>query len=596
MTTLTLIFFLFLSPFLLLPQTPATLYSQCPDTCATCISKVICTSCLPNFFLISKQCSTCDLTNSLFICSTDFFNWNIAVPTIFTGKLQVIFNRNFDMSDASQQMNNTNVVIFPNVSNGSYSLKSVDQIAQNALELTFDLKFSFRNKFFNVSFLDPFFYFDSENNFLVNSSEIVMISEFINYSYLNTNALSGFIYFLEAFMLVLFIFMFFTEYFHLFWLFLDAMQTLNVFFLINTSFPPILSTFLQTLGMLNFTFMSTWCYTVLNQLSNSNSQLDIPLNFTNSNKSSSFFYNFGDLMVFLLLMLIILFFLIGFMKRHAKNSLTQTPSKTNKFSKGTAESIHSNLLLIVGKNMEWKVILKYLEVISYNMLIGTLLALRYCDLSQSFGVLDFVFAVIFSVVMIIVVRAMFKIINNTYVFIGNKEHYRKYGILFENIDIKRFVARNFSLIISIQKLCLVLAVIILFEFGYAQIIVMMASQFGFFMIYLLSLPFYEIQQNVLFLTVQGILIFELFIILGIKAENENTKNQDIIDDNSVQIQENLGIVAFVFGMLVFLVFVGGIFALILKKRQEKKKFLVEMNNASANNNSKRTLADKYNMA
>lgn len=585
--------FLFIFLCLALTQNPSSLYYQCPDSCATCISKTVCTSCISNYFLKDHQCLKCDSTTKLFICSRDFFNYHIEIPKVFSRKLQLVFNRNYDFSNETLQMNNTILNLSPNVSNQSYALKSLHRLSGNILELTIDFQLSFRNKIASVQFKDPFFYFDSENNFLVNTSQQITISEFLNYSEINEDGLQGFVYFIEAFMILIFGLLFFTEFYHLFWFFLDAMQTLNVFYFINTEFPPILAIFLRTLGGLNFSFMGNWFYLLIGKIGNSGTLKDIPLNFMDGNKTASFFYNFGDLLILLILMLVALFFLIGFMRRHAKN--THAQSKVSKFSRDNTESIHANLLLIVGKNLEWKVILKYLEVISFNMLLGTLIALRYCDFTQAFTIVDFVFAIMYALVILIVFRATFTILNNTNVFIGNKEHYRKYGILFDNIDIRRFWARNFSLIIWIQKFCLVLAAVFLYECGYAQIGVMIGSQLFFFLIFLLSRPFYEIQQNILFLTVQGLLLIELFLILGIKIENEMNKNEDIIDDTSVKIQENLGIAGMVFGILVFLVFAGGILALILRKKQEKKNMSMEMNNASGNS-SKRTLADKYNMA
>ena len=577
---------------------PFLLYTQdvkCPDVCASCVMNTsVCTSCQANYFIKEKQCYRCDLENKLFICSSEYFDWNLKIPLIFSKTLYITFNRDFEFSDQKTQISNIFIDISQNISNISYSINKISITSTNSMEIQLNLDVSFRNKSIYMEFIDPFFYFDKENNFLVNTFKIGYIEEFYNYSEINVNGLNIFIYILEGLMLLMFFFMFFSDYFYLFWLFLDSVQTLNVYFLINTNYPPILWNFLNILGIVNFDFPPNFFYMICLKISGSDNLLtkNIDKRFNEAAKTQSFIINFGDLFVVLMVLLIALFFLIGFMKRHAKDQLL---SKTNKFTKETADSIHSNVLMIVGKNLEWKVILKYLEVTSFNFLISIMLSLKYASFDNAYGIIDFVLTVIYTVVLTFVLRGLFKILNNTFVFIGNKEHYRKYGILFENIDIKRFWARNFSIIIFLQKFFIVFFLIILYEYGYFQIALVIVTQSLFFMIFLLSLPFYEFKQNILFLTIQGFHIILLFFILGIKVLYEESKMHDIIEDSNIKTQEILAIIAFLFGLLVFPVYFISILIFIMKKNEERRKTMMELGSVSANN-SKRTLADKYNMA
>lgn len=569
--------------------------STCPGECLTCIGRSICTSCISNYFLKEKQCSKCDLQNQLFVCSRDYFTWKISLPTTFEKKFQLIFSHNFEITNQTEQFQSMIIKLEPNVSSSSYSVQNIQKISSNILEVSLDVSLSFRDKYLTVNFSDPFIYFDNENNFLTNFYQEILVSEYYNYAAIEEEALKISIYVLEGIVLLMFVVLSFSDYRYFFWLFLDSLQTLNIFFYVNTNYPPILWTFLNTLGLINLDFAPTLFYELCLSIANEDNLLtgSIPKRLLEAKKSNSFIKNFGDKFFLLLILLISLFFLIGFMKRHAKDV---QEAKTKKFSKEASDSIHSTVLLIVGKNLEWKVILKFLEVSTFNYFIATLIALKYCSFENAFGIVDFTFTITFAIAMIFVFYLIFRKINNMFVFIGNKEHYRKYGILFENLDIKRFLARNFSFVIIFQKFFLVFCLIILWEYGYYQIVCVLAVQIIFLSIFLISKPFCDMYQNILFMSIQALLIIVLFFIFGIKVTYEKSKSQSIIDDDNVVLQENLTIVAFVFGLLVYVFFLLGIALLVFKKKREKNKNMIELSNNVSANTSKRTLADKFNMA
>lgn len=569
--------------------------STCPDECLTCIGKSICTSCISNYFLKEKQCSKCDLQNQLFVCSRDYFTWKISLPSTFEKKFQLIFSHNFEITNLTEQVQSMIIKLEPNVSSSSYSVQNIQKISSNILEVSLDVSLSFRDQYLTVNFSDPFIYYDNENNFLTTFYQEILVSEFYNYAAIEEEALKISIYVLEGIVLLMFVVLSFSDYRYFFWLFLDSLQTLNIFFYVNTNYPPILWTFLNTLGLINLDFAPSLFYELCLSLANEDNLLtgSIPKRLLEAKKSNSFIKNFGDIFFLLLILLISLFFLIGFMKRHAKDV---QEAKTKKFSKEASDSIHSTVLLIVGKNLEWKVILKFLEVSTFNYFIATMIALKYCSFENVFGIIDFTFTITFAITMIFVFYLIFRKINNLFVFIGNKEHYRKYGILFENLDIKRFLARNFSFVIIFQKFFLVFCLIILWEYGYYQIVCVLAVQIIFLSIFLISKPFCDMYQNILFMSIQALLIIVLFFIFGIKVTYEKSKSQSIIEDDNVVLQENLTIVAFVFGLLVYLFFLLGIALLVFKKKREKNKNMIELSNNVSANTSKRTLADKFNMA
>lgn len=569
-------------------------YKNCPLECETCITKSICTSCVKQYYLRDRKCLPCSIEDKLIICNSElFFDWTLHIES---AKIIILkFNRKFENLESSSFFDKINIEIFPNMSNESYSIANINKKNDFELIININYRVSFRDKFLNISLNDPFFFFDSENNFLANQNLTNALPENLNYVEINEDVTRIFMYVFQSLMILVFFIMYFSDYFYIYWLLIDTIQTINIFYYFNVQYPRLLHVYLLALGKSNFDFFSNYFYEIFLKISGSDTLLllNVPEKFIEAGKTESFIYNSGDVLLLFFAMLIILFFLIGFMRRHARVNLGL---KNHKFTQESSQSLHSTVLMLVGRNLEWKVILKFLEIMNFNFLIGIFMKFNYCSFDNAYSIIDFSFTILFTLILGFILRSLFKNINNTSVFLGDREHYRKYGFLFENIDIKRFWARNFSLIIVFQKFFYCLLIFTLYSQGIAQILSIVGIQVLFTFFFLISFPFYDFFENIIFLIVQVMYIVVLLIIFGIKITYNKTLNQEFIEDDDVTKMSNLGIAAFSLSFFIILIHLGAFTWMAIRKNKEKNmNKSIEMNSVSGINSSKRTLADKYNL-
>lgn len=499
-------------------------YCKPAENCANGINRDICTKCKEQYILKDNKCVSCNdpEIKGIFLCEVESFYYSIPDGWERSNKVTIEFNRPCFFNGAaldpsvfllefSQDQKFTQMMgrdFF------DYKVGELDA-KKRKLSISIDFKKSFpQNLNLRVNITKETYFFDSQNSFLTNfSSGVVALPRFLKFDSANTEAFSITVYVFEGLFLLALFFSSFNDTSYMLWPLLDLMQFLNLFLYLNVPFNPALDSFLKALGITNIDFLPDLLFRLCKLIGGGQKEFNIDENvnehFKDLGKSNSFIKNFGDLFVFVIASFLLVMMLISFSKKQSKKK---------------SFNVVTSVIIETGRLLEWAGFIKIMD--SLLILFSLCIALRFSCLTFSqhpaFHIVDTSFAALTVLFYVLFMFSLFKKINHPSVYLGEPEHYRKYGLLVENVDVKRFWSRNFFLLGFTQKTILPIITITLFNSA-NQLIVLSAVQIFFMIMILFSLPFGERLFNTTIAIEEFLKSTFLLLLLGISLIEKDMK-------------------------------------------------------------------------
>ena len=630
---------------LLLPLLPTSL-SSCPSSCSSCLTYFICTSCYSNYFLKDHKCDVCPPPPSIYNCLVPPFNYSLSYsfipppslllippsdsisPTIVSSiSILIVFTNKYDY--LTNPIKLINLTFEPPLKN--FTLLDPIRLSNKILELPLQFEFSLISRNVSLTINDPLIFFDSDSNFLLPSlsstSSSNFSSSFRNESILppsSTLTIPHYFHFtpissslpIEILIFLIlacfFVFLIFFIYKGLgiyVWVVFDFLQSLNLLLLLNVETHPVIASLFGSLSIINFAPFSHFLYELSLLMSERDTLLNmdvIPYRISSFGRSDSFFYNSGDLLLYLFISFSINFFLLGYRNRLEDVRLREVKGGGKRreeeckeehiLKKEENEGKIERMLIAGSRLIEWKVMLKFFEVCFYHIGLGIILRLKYLKFSNAYEGIDVIISCLVGIVSIYLSFLLFKKINHNFVFLVDREHYRKYDFLFQSLNIRAFPTRNLLLLLLLKKLFTLLLLLLLIDFPFLQILFLLILHVLLLLLLLWKPPFVTFSANIftLFLHLLLSILLLLFLLIQIFASQINLESKTDPDQSVVNTIEILSWMIFGFAWLGILWAVGTV-GWIVKEGGRGRREAESRIEMSSINSSKRTLKERYNL-